>query len=65
MFRVNLSLAKHVMPCRSKQCRSDQMASEEANIWICTVCHQICKFLSKKIGSSNLIGLKLEVGVAS
>ena len=29
--KVNPSLAEHNMPCLSKQCRSDQLASEEAN----------------------------------
>ena len=52
----NPSLAEHVMPCLNKQCRS---RSGSALF--------VIKYVNfyQKHGSSNLIGWKLEVGVAS
>ena len=53
------------MPCLSKQYRSDQSASEEAN-WSGSALFVIkyVKFYQKS-ESSNLIGWKIDVGVAS
>ena len=60
-FNINPSLAEHDMPCLSKQCRS----REEAN-WSGSALFVI-KYVNfyQKRESSNLIGWKLEVGVAS
>ena len=55
LWPLNPSLAEHDMPCLSKQCFS---ASEQAN-WSGYV-----NFYQKP-GSSNLIGMKLEVDMAS
>ena len=44
----NSSLAEHDMSCLSKQCRSRSVGFWRSQlIWICTVCHLICEFLSK------------------
>ena len=63
----NPSLAEHDMPCFSKQCRSRSVGfcSEEAN-WSGSALFVI-KYVNsyQKPRSSNLIGWKLEVGVAS
>ena len=48
----NSSLVEHDMPCLSKQCRSRSVVIKYVNFY-------------QKPGSSNLIGWKLEVGVAS
>ena len=48
MSFFNPSLAKHDMSCLSKQCRSRSVGFWRSQlIWICTVCHLICEFLSK------------------
>ena len=69
LFNLNIynpSLAEHdmpclTMPCLSKQCRSRSVGFWRSQlIWICTVCHFN---LYQQSGSSNLIGLKLEMGV--
>ena len=61
----NPSLAEHNMPCLSKQCNSRSLASEEAN-WSGSALFAIKDVNSyQNPGSSNLIGWKLEVGVAS
>ena len=40
MLSINPSLAKHDMPCHSKQCRSRSVSFWRSQlIWICTVCH--------------------------
>ena len=47
-YNVNPSLAEHNMTCLSKQCRSRSVVFFRSQlIWICTVCLQICEFLSK------------------
>ena len=52
------------IPCICKQCRSRSADFWRSQlIWLCTVCYWICEF--QKPGSSNLIGWKLEVGMAS
>ena len=54
-----------ICPCLYKQCRSRSLGFlRNKLIWIYTVCHQVCEFVSTT-GSSNLLGLKLEVGFAS
>ena len=60
----NPSLAKHDMPCLSKQCRSRPVASEEAN-WSGSALFVI-KYANfyRNPGSSNLTGWKLEVSVS-
>ena len=60
---INPSLAEHDMPCLSKQCRSRTV--EEAN-WSGSALFVI-KYVNfyQKPESSNLIGWKLEVGMAS
>ena len=62
---INPSLAEQDMPYLSKQCRSDQLASEEAN-WSGSALFVI-KYVNfyQKPESSNLTGWKLEVAVAS
>ena len=64
---VKPSLAEPDMPCLSKQnsVNPDQLASEEAN-WSGSALF-VNKYMNfyQKPGSSNLIGWKLEVGVAS
>ena len=61
--RVNPSLAEHHMPCLNKQCRSRSV--EEAN-WSGSALFVI-KYVNfyQKLRLSNLIGWRLEVGVAS
>ena len=45
---LNPSFANHDMPCLSKQCRSRSAGFWRSQlIWICTVCHLICEFLSQ------------------
>ena len=53
---IKPSLAEHDMLCLSKELDRDQLASEEF----------VIKYMNfyQKPGSSNLIGWKLEVGVA-
>ena len=62
---LNPSLAEHGVPCLPNSVDPDQLASEEAN-WSGSALFVI-KYVNfyQKPGSSNLIGLKLEVGVAS
>ena len=62
--QLNPSLAEHDMPCLSKQCRSRSVGLE-AN-WSESALFVI-KYVNiyQKHGSSNLIGLKLEVGMTS
>ena len=51
--------------CLCKQCRLDQLASEEAS-WSGSAMFDIkCVNLYQQPGSNNLTGWKLEVGVAS
>ena len=48
MVSINPSLGEHDMPCLSKQCRSRSVGFWRSRlIWIYTVCHIICEFLSK------------------
>ena len=64
-LRFNPSLAKHDMPCLSKQCRSRSVGFWEAN-WSGSSLFVIKNVnFYQKPESSNLIGWKLEVGVAS
>ena len=62
---INPSLAEHDMPCFRNSADPDQLACEEAN-WSGSALFVIkyVKFYQKP-RSSNLIGWKLEVGVAS
>ena len=47
LYWFNFSLAKHDMPCLSKQCRSRSVGFWRSQlIWICTVCHSVCDFIS-------------------
>ena len=64
-LRINPFHAKHDIPCLSKQCDPDQLASEEAN-WSGSALFAI-KYVNlyQQTVSSNLIGWKLEMGVAS
>ena len=55
----NLSFSKDDMPCLVNSVDPVQLASEEALFVI------ICVDFYQKPGSSNLIGCKLEVGMAS
>ena len=61
----NPSLAEHDMPFLANIVDPDQLASEEAN-WSGSALFVI-KYVNfyQKLGSSNLIGWKLEVGVVS
>ena len=61
----NPSLAEHDMPCLSNSVDPDQLASVEANSSESALF--VIKYVNsyQKPGSSNLIGWKLEVGVAS
>ena len=44
---LNPSLADHDMCCLSKQCRSRSVGFWRSQlIWTCTVCHQVCEFIS-------------------
>ena len=63
--RLNPSLAEHDMPVLANSVDPDQLASEEAN-WSGSALFVI-KYVNlyQNSGSSNLIGWKLEVGVAS
>ena len=64
-FHFNPSLAKHGMPVLANSVDPDQLASEEAN-WSGSALFDIIHVnFYQKPGSSNLIGWKLEVGVAS
>ena len=62
---INPSLANTTCPVLANRVDPDQLASEKAN-WSGSVLF-IFKYVNfyKKCGSSNLIGWKLEVGVAS
>ena len=57
----NPSLANHVMPCLSKQCRSRSVKPTNLDLLF------VIKYVNfyQNLGSSNLIDWKLEVGVAS
>ena len=59
----NPSLAEHDMPILANSVDPDHLASEEANMWICSVIKYVN--FCQEPGSSNLIGWKLEVGMAS
>ena len=61
----NPSLAEYDMPCLSKSIDPDQLASEEANRTGSALFVIKYENFYQKPGSSNLIGWKLEVGVAS
>ena len=57
---LTLVLLNPDIPCLCKQCRARSVGFWRSQlIWICTVCHQVCKFIKKKSGSSKLIGWKL------
>ena len=61
---LTLALLNPDIPCLCKQCRSRSAGFWGSQlIWICTVCHYVN--LYQQSGSSNQIGWKLEVGVAS
>ena len=64
---LNPSLAEHDMPCLSKQCtcRSRSVGFWRSQmIWICTVCHQICEFLSKTwIKKSDWLEIRSGCGI--
>ena len=61
MSYINPSLAKHDMPCLSKQYRSRSEANWSGSALF------VIKYVNfyQKTGSSNLIEWKLEVGMAS
>ena len=63
-FLLNPSLAEQDMPCLNKSVGPDQLTSEEANRSGSALF--VIKYVNfyQKPGSSNLIGWKLEVGVA-
>ena len=60
---INPSLAEHDMPCLSKQCRS-RSVKKPTDLELFCLSYEYVNFCQKH-GSSNLIGWKLEVGVAS
>ena len=61
----NPSLAEHTCPVLANNVDPDQLAPEEAN-WSRSALFVIKYVIfCQKLGSSNLIGWKLEVGVAS
>ena len=44
---INLVLLNPDMPCLCKQCRSRSVGFWKSQlIWICTVCHSVCEFIS-------------------
>ena len=59
---LNPSLADHNMPCLSKQCRSRSVGFLRSGSALFVI-----KYVNfyQKLGSSNLIGWKLEVGMVS
>ena len=62
---MNPSLAEHDMPVLVNSVDPDQLASEEANLSGSALFVIKYANLYKKFGSSNLIGWKLEGGMAS
>ena len=61
---LTLVLLNLDMPCLCKQCSSRSVGFWRSKlIWICTLCHPVFE-VQQRSGSSNLIGWKLEVGVA-
>ena len=67
IFLSNCNVINTTCPALANSVDPDQLASEEATDldlhWICTVVIKYVNFY-QKLGSSNLIGWKLEVGVA-
>ena len=64
-YVFNPSLAENDMPCLTNSVDPDQLASEEANLSGSALF--VIKYVNfyQKPRSSNLIGRKLEVGMAS
>ena len=51
---LTLVLLNQDIPAVTNSVDPDQLASEEANIWICTVCHSVCE-LAKECAQYWLI----------
>ena len=65
LIKLTLLLLSMTCPVLANSVDPDQLASEEAN-WSGSAQFVIkCVNFYQKLGSSNLIGCKLEVGVAS
>ena len=62
---INPSHAEHNMPCLVNSVDPDRLASEEANRSESALFAIKYVNFYQNLGSSNLIGWKLEVGVAS
>ena len=62
LHKLNPSLAEHDMPRLSKQCRSSSAGFWRSALFVIKYMYVN---VYQKPGSSNLIGWKLEVGIAS